>query len=841
MFLAALMLTTCTAMTAQTSTVRGLLADSLTLEGEPFATVRVYKDKNLKEPIAMSVSQADGKFQQKVDGRGEFTMTFNSVGRKEVSRKVSLDGKNDVDLGTIYLQDDARQLEGVEVTAQKPLVKMETDKMSYSVQDDADSKSSTVLDMLRKVPMVTVDAQDNITVNGSSSFKVFVNGKPNMMFQSNSSQIFKAMPASLVKNIEVITNPGAQFDAEGTGGVLNIVMAGAPGQEASVNGLNGSLRLTGGNKQQGGSLFLSGQQNKFSFSLNAMTNYGKTKNTEVELMREQYGANGTSMMDYRQRSTTRMPFSMASISMGYELDSMSTLSATAGVRSFTMKNTGDPHTRMHGGLYGRGFSYDQWMRYDNKRVSVDASVDYQRFLNREKTSSITLIYQFGLNPTTDDNWTTYGDIEIAAAEGGESDPDSPLPAGDASAVPDYLSFDDRHSHSKEKSTEHVVQADYTTPLAQNHKLNAGLKLTLRDNSSDSRYYTGLNGEWTYAPLLSMDYSHQNEILAGYAEYEGKFGKIGTKAGLRYEHTWQDVEFRLGNGEDFRKDYGNFVPSANVSYQLAPTANLGLTYNLRISRPGISYLNPYVDRSSNTALSYGNPDLDVEKTHNLGLVFNFYSPKIMGNLNFRQSFTNNGISQYSFYEDGLLNTTYGNIVRQRNTSLSLWMSWMLSQKTRFFLNGGFSYVDLRSHELEAHNSGWQGNAMMGLQQTLPGDLKLGAFLITNSKTHSLQGWNSGFNMLAGSLTKSFLNDKLSIGIQGQTGLQKGGKLHFDSYTHGNDFSNRQTIHVPIGSLAVNLTWNFGNQKVKAKTKTTQVESDVMEKQNGMEQMNQMNMP
>ena len=115
-------------------------------------------------------------------------------------------------------------LESVTVTASKPLVKMETDKMTYNVQEDADAKASTVLDMLRKVPMVTVDGQDNITVNGSSNFKVYVDGKPNPMFSSNPSQIFKAMPATMVKNIEVITNPGAKYDAEGTGGVLNLIM-----------------------------------------------------------------------------------------------------------------------------------------------------------------------------------------------------------------------------------------------------------------------------------------------------------------------------------------------------------------------------------------------------------------------------------------------------------------------------------------------------------------------------------------------------------------------------------------------------------------------------------------
>ena len=139
-------------------------------------------------------------------------------------RTFNIKDNSPIDLGTLYISDNVTQLGNVEVVAQKPLVKMTVDKMSYSVSDDVDAKTNTVLDMLRKVPMVTVDGSDNITVNGSSSFKVFVDGKPSVMMSSNPSQIFKNMPASSVQNIEVVTNPGAKYDAEGVGGVLNLIM-----------------------------------------------------------------------------------------------------------------------------------------------------------------------------------------------------------------------------------------------------------------------------------------------------------------------------------------------------------------------------------------------------------------------------------------------------------------------------------------------------------------------------------------------------------------------------------------------------------------------------------------
>ena len=239
-------------------------------------------------------------------------------------------------------------LKGVEIVAQKPLVKMDVDKMSYNVAEDEDSKSNTVLDMLRKVPMVTVDGQDNITVNGSSSFKVYVDGMPNVMFSSNPSMVFKSMPATAVKSIEVITNPGAKYDAEGASGILNIVMnkqtsaaGGMPSQSYSMDGYNGTVRASAGTKQLGASAFVSGQQGKFSYSVNAMTSYNKPGDTKTEL--EQIQDNGVSQM-MTSSNDVKTPFTMGSLSLGYQFDEMSALNLTAQINSMSMKSTGTTTT-----------------------------------------------------------------------------------------------------------------------------------------------------------------------------------------------------------------------------------------------------------------------------------------------------------------------------------------------------------------------------------------------------------------------------------------------------------------------------------------------------------------
>ena len=204
--------------------LKGLVCDSISNEGVPFATVRIFNDTDTLSPVALFATDDNGLFSQSIKMSGNLLATFESVGKKTEQRKLSIKADETLDLGIINMIDDEALLSEVEVVAMRPLVKAEADKLSYSVSDDSDSKTYTLLEMLRKVPMVSVDGEDNVSVNGSSSFQVYVNGKPSVMFSSDPSQIFKSMPASMVKSIEVVTNPGARYDAEGAGGILNLVM-----------------------------------------------------------------------------------------------------------------------------------------------------------------------------------------------------------------------------------------------------------------------------------------------------------------------------------------------------------------------------------------------------------------------------------------------------------------------------------------------------------------------------------------------------------------------------------------------------------------------------------------
>lgn len=800
------------AMTAhgQTSTISGELLDSLTHEGEPYATIRVYKGKKSETPVAMSVTGQDGKFSQKVTGQGSYLVSFTSMGRKEILRKVQLTATGGIiNLGKLLVQDDTKQLQGVEVVVQKPLVKMETDKMTYDVQSDNDVKTNTVLDMLRKVPMVTVDGQDNITVNGQGSFKVYVDGKPNVMFSSNPSQIFKAMPASAVKSIEVVTNPGAKYDAEGVGGVLNIIMNSGDGKsKAKMNGYNGNVAFTLSNKGYRTTTFFSGQQGKLTYSANVMGTKIKSNGTETEMRRT---SSDGSAMSYWQKGNTKINFSMANISLGYELDSMSNIGATFGLTGYKMKNDGHPMTTFSGGVYGTGFTYGNDMTMENKNTSFNGSVDYQRFFNKARTSSLTLSYLFTTSPAENNNRRIY----------------DALPAGVT------IPLKDLYSASKTRGTEHTVQIDFTTPLSKNQTLSTGLKFISHRNSSDSKFYDITGGKEVYNAANSVDYKNTQSILAEYAEYSATMGKFGAKAGLRYEHTWEKVNFIVGSGADFKKNYGSLVPSASFTYNISGGVNLGLNYNMRISRPGVSYLNPYIDRSNPTVLSYGNPNLSVEKSHKVSLVFNYFTPKFMMNMTLGEAFANNQIEQYSFMNGTVLNTTYGNIVRSRWTNFTTFMNYAVTPKTRIMLNGGFDYGDIRSQQLGEYNHGWQASAFLGLQQTFPWKVNWSVFLGGLTKKYLLQGHNGGFNMFTSTLSKSFIKDKLNLSLMYFVPLT--GKMHIKQYSHGANFENHMNITIPVQQVALTITWNFGNTKKQFQTHKSNISNDFQEKKND-QQMN-----
>ena len=783
---------------AQKTTVQGVVLDSLTRMGEPAAILQFYKLPDTEKAVAFTTTDEEGRFSHTFTLAGDYVMVFDNMGRQVQRRNFTVPADEPVvDLGELLAQDSAETLKAGQVTAMRPLVKMEVDKMTYNVEDDVDSKTSTVLDMLRKVPMVSVDAQDNISVNGSSSFQVYVDGKPNQMISQNASTIFKMMPASSIKNIEVVTNPGVKYDAEGVGGVLNITTnKSVTGGASMADGFYGTLRGMASTRGVGGGFFGGIQKGKFAMSANINTMYGANNKTEMDLERIQDSGFTTKT---HTASAMKTPMVMGNLSASYEIDSLNLVSATAGIMHFGMNNDGLTSTSL---LFpGQdAFGYDGTSVTTNNRSNISASADYQHLWADVPGRSFTLSYQFNAAPSVNNTLNTFGGAS--------------LPGFDLT---------DRKTDGRENSVDHTIQADFTTPLGSRHTLSTGAKFIGRHNSSSQTGFVWDGSGFVENPLTSLDYNYYNRIAAAYSELSGNYGAFGLKAGLRYEHTWQTYSSTVQ--DPFSVNYGSLVPTASVQWSPSATQNIGISYNMRISRPGISYLNPYVDKSDPTALSYGNTDLEVERGHNVSLVYNFYSPKVMVNATLRHSYTGNGISQYSFYDrDNLLNTTYGNIVSSNNTSLNAFLMWNPGSKTRIMFNGGISYVDLRSQQLQQQNKGVEYNVMAGVQQTLPWDLRLSANVIAMGSRVSLQGTSTGMSMATLGVTKTFLDDRLSIGINGIAPLSKDFKMHMNSTSTGAGFATSMTTSINMAQVALQVSWTFGKQGQGAKKARRSIEND-----------------
>ena len=260
-------------MNAQTNkgdfVVKGQVLDSLSRETVPYAAINFALANAPQKSVALLACDLDGFFEVTLEKPGKYIVTLQSLGKKTTSKTFVLGKQKMLDLGKLLMRDDSEVLNEVTVTAQKKMVKVEMDKLTYSLDEDPEAQTSNTLDMLRKVPMITVDGNDEIQLQGSTNFKIYVNGKPSNMMNNNPADVLKSMPASSIKDIEVITDPGAKYDAEGVGGIINIITT-----KNAFEGYTGTVRANASTLGRfGGGAYVSAKFGKFGITANYNYNY----------------------------------------------------------------------------------------------------------------------------------------------------------------------------------------------------------------------------------------------------------------------------------------------------------------------------------------------------------------------------------------------------------------------------------------------------------------------------------------------------------------------------------------------------------------------------------------
>ena len=686
-----------------------------------------------------------------------------------------------------------KELEGVEIKAQRQLIKQEIDRIGYDVQADEESKTQTVMDMLRKVPMVTVDGQDNILVKGNSSFKIYKNGHLDPSLSKNAKEVFKSMPASMVKRIEVITDPGAREDAEGVDAILNIVMVNG----SKMSGITGvvSAAYTSLNHPN---LYasLTGQLGKLLMSVDYGYGGMSSRETENSTHTERSFLDTGNKILLHSDGSNPGGIHYTNLNASYDIDSLNLVSASFGGYFYKLNVQGDSKTSLNSAssqpIYS--FSNHYWMP-GYSHSSWNGRFDYEH-KTRRKGERFTLSYMLALTRQHSDQENTYSELMNAP-----------------------FSYTGSLQTERERFTEHTFQADWLRPLGKGHQLEIGTKYIDRNNNSHNTQ------EFYGDDLLTNDeFQHTTRVLAGYADYIYNHEKWSARAGLRYEYSFMKGSYPDGKKESFNKHLNDWVPQASLKYQLTDAQSLKLNYTTSINRPGISYLNPAVVISP-TIIYQGNPQLVSSRTQRISLVYSYILPNLTLQVAPGYHHTSDGISDIQTAKDDIRYRTYDNILRYRRFSVEQYVQWKPFDGTTIVLNNNLRYEHYENPNLGYRTFGWSDNYYVNLSQKLPWKLLLylssyGKIGRSPSDVYTMR--HSYFGYYA-SLQRSFLKaDRLTVRIAANAPFNKYWSSEAEA-VNGN-YRDFQQSWNRARSFTIAVTYRFGSLKASVKKTEHSIDND-----------------
>jgi len=790
-------------------TIKGQVVDSLSNETVPYATLSIALANAPQKAIKLLACDDDGKFTTTLKQPGTYIMSMQSLGKLPAVKRFTLsEGKNSLNLGKLFMNDDTQQINEVTVVAQKPLVTVEVDKITYSLDDDPEAKTNNALEMFRKVPMITVDGEDKIQLKGSSNYKIYMNGKPsNLLSGENASDVLKSMPASSIKNIEVITDPGSKYDAEGVGGIINIITS-----KNAMQGYTGTVRA---NASTLGSFGGGGYVSLKVGNLGLTANYGynnrnspwNDSHSERETDEDRLAEGRPTKLIEDGRSKYKGPFQYGYLEASYEIDTLNLISVGANLFRGKSKNLSELDAVLN--PLGDEFNSSPIYKFHRNSVSegtfgsTDLNVDYQHSTSK-KDELLTVSYRFSQSPNDSESNTELSDV-----------------------VNYYLSNEYPKWNINDASTiEHTGQIDYTTPLFNKQTLEAGVKYINRQNKSNTleQIYNDSTKMWEDHSRDNSQFRHTQHIYSAYLGYLIRLNKFGIKAGVRAEGTSLKAEFARKPDMDFSTNYFDVVPNATLTYQIDMSTQIRLGYNMRIQRPGIWYLNPYINDVDPQNISQGNPNLDSEKSNNVNLNFSKFTQKFSINASLSYTFVNNPIERYSFTADfpaddprsqynGAMWNTYDNIGKKQQVGMFLYGNWSPTTWFRIYMNGGLDYTDLKAPTLDLKKDGVSGRVFAGTQFTLPKDFRINLNGGYFSPWIMLQGKQSPFYFAGLNVSKDFLKKKLSVSVGANNPFWKTMKMEMT--TNGEGFRNVSTNWRSAREFRFSVSYRFGTMKGQIK--------------------------
>ena len=777
--------------------------DSTSNQAVEFATVTLFQQP-AHQPVNGALTDDKGRFSLDQVAPGDYILEATFLGyAKRTVAGIRVTADKAVALGTIRLAAGSTVLQEVTVTAQTALIEEKVDRLVYNAEKDVTTRGGDAADVLRRVPLLSVDLDGNVSLRGTSNIRVLINNKPSTILASNVADALKQLPADLIKSVEVITSPSAKYDAEGSGGIINIIT-----KKNTLEGFTLTVDAGAGNRSSNLGLNGSYRRGKAGFSLGG---FGRGfYNKAVSILDQTTVANGQTLVtDQDVHSRNRGLFGNYNLGFDYDISEKQSITACLrfGVRNLHKEQE---QTTL---LFENNLLVDNLLRNVDSRDysnNVDLNLDYLRTFGPRQEWSISSQYsRSGLTNNYDANRLAVN--------------------GEPENRQQNLNFN--------TNQELTFQTDYQTPVGDRQLIEFGGKGIFRMVNSDYEYLTAADARSPYTPDPGQPagaLNYRQNVGSAYVSYTLTTpGKYAFKFGSRYEYTSITAK-TLENGQFNVPDYGNLVPSLNVSKTLDNGLTVKAGYNRRIQRPGLQQLNPNVDNANSQNISIGNPALRPELTNNVELGFSKQIKQTNLNISFFGRQTSNAISQVRLPADtlaGALVTTYQNVGRQRAYGTNVFANVQIAPF--WSINGGFDllYVRLEGQapaadgtSAAAENSGFTMGGRLMTQIKLGRGWGLQGFAFLRGRQVQLQGTQGSFRGYNLGLKKDLANGKGSIGLAAENFLTARTVI-MRTELSAPDFS--QISETQLLNRGIKLTFNYRLGKLTTdapKKKTHSVKND-----------------
>jgi outer membrane receptor protein involved in Fe transport len=776
--------------------ISGKVIDAVTKQPVDYATVSISK-AGAASPFDGVSTDPKGNFTLMNVNPGDYVVSVDFMGyKKKIIDKLSINSATpNISLGTIALEPIQTQLKSVDIVAKAPVVQNKIDKMVFNVANDLTSQSGTASDVLQKVPQVSVDVDGNVSLLGNSNIRFLINGKPSSIFGASLADALQSIPATQIKSIEVITNPGAKYDASGTGGIINIVL-----KDSKVEGVNGNFNLSAGTRRENANFNLNARKN--NFGVNAFFGGGEQINSTTINSSDNKSYSGNTLTDLVQNgnsSFTRGGFH-SGISFNWDITKKDALTASFGYNYFKNHSYG-PTNQSSSTIdvpTNTVLSDILSLRNSDSRFNgkyTEYSLDYKKTFDTEG-QELDVLFN-----------SSYGNNH-----------------SDFFQQQDYLTGGYPSSgiqgNNPGRDHETDISVDYSQPITKKFKIETGAKLVL-ENISNSVVTDTLSGaSWVPDPSQTYGFNYDRKIYNGYVSttFSAFNDFINGIAGIRDEYTTTSANFQ---GAVPIPSYNKLIPSITLSHKLDETQSLKLSYSTRIERPDYGSLNPFYNISDPHNISTGNPNLKPEIGHNYEFGYNksfnqganFYIGAFYRhNTNDLQSYTTHYDSltiNGTTYSNVYLNQRY-NIGTQTTEGISLFASMPVTKQLNLRTNMMFSNRT-NTNPGNPTVSGFMYRINLNASYDFGHDLIGEVFGVYNSSQRTIQGTRPVFAFYNLAVRKQFWDKKASIGLTATDPFAN--YLNQKSTTSGTNFAQTNIREIPFRSFGITLSYRFGKMEFK----------------------------